>query len=231
MKTDIFIRSYRGDFAWLNYALKSCSISAEGFNTTHVVVPIQDKDLLNLTREHVHSCHQHCNGYLHQQITKLKADEYSSADVIWHIDSDTIFKRTVTPQEFIKDGKVIMFYEPYSRLDCRWQAITEAAVGFSVENEFMRRPPHVYPRWLYGEVRAHLDKVHGNWEKFIASRQNNEFSEYNVMGAVAWQFFRDRFEWVLPEYSESFVQQYWSWGGIDNSRQEIEDILTKAVNL
>jgi hypothetical protein len=41
MTTDIFIRSYRNDFKWLEYCLKSCHQKARGFGKIHIAVPIK----------------------------------------------------------------------------------------------------------------------------------------------------------------------------------------------
>ncbi|NCZ53069.1 MAG: hypothetical protein EBY81_04155, partial [Verrucomicrobia bacterium] len=159
---DLFIRSYKKDFEWLSYCLKSCAKSAKGFRQIHIVVPHGDQHELNhLTLEKVHICPRYAEDYLGQQVTKLNADLYSDADFICHIDSDTVWLHDVSPKDFIHKGKAIMYYEPYDKIgECPWQPIIEEAVGWKPEFEFMRRPPHTFPRWIYKEIRDFLQTTH-----------------------------------------------------------------------
>ena len=226
---DLFIRSYVKDFDWLTYCLKSCAKSAKGFRNIHIVVPHGDQEhLAHLTKEKVHVCPRYSEDYLGQQVTKLNADTYSDADFICHIDSDTVWTRKVTPDDFISDGKAIIYHEPYSVIgECPWQPIVEEALGWKPEHEFMRRPPHIYPRWIYPEMRKYLSDKHGMpFDTFIATRSERKFSEYNVLGAYAWKEHPDKFCWRHPSQDKPVVRQFWSWGGLDKNKEEINKILS-----
>jgi hypothetical protein len=225
---DLFIRSYKKDFEWLSYCLKSCAKSAKGFRQIHIVVPHGDQHELNhLTLEKVHICPRYTEDYLGQQVTKLNADLYSDADFICHIDSDTVWLHDVSPKDFIHKGKAIVYYEPYDRIgECPWQPIVEEAIGWKPEFEFMRRPPHTFPRWLYKEMRDFLQTTHKvPSDTFVATRPDRRFSEYNTLGAYAWKHHRDKFEWRDPKQDKDTVRQFWSWGGLEANRQELETIL------
>lgn len=225
---DLFIRSYKKDFEWLSYCLKSCAKSAKGFRQIHIVVPHGDQHELNhLTLEKVHICPRYAEDYLGQQVTKLNADLYSDADFICHIDSDTVWLHDVSPKDFIHKGKAIMYYEPYDKIgECPWQPIIEEAVGWKPEFEFMRRPPHTFPRWIYKEMRDFLQTAHKvPFDTFVATRPDRRFSEYNTLGAYAWKHHRDKFDWRPPEQDKPTVKQFWSWGGLDSNRQELDTIL------
>ena len=225
---DLFIRSYKKDFEWLSYCLKSCAKSAKGFRQVHIVVPHGDQHELNhLTLEKVHICPRYAEDYLGQQVTKLNADLYSDADFICHIDSDTVWLHDVSPKDFIHKGKAIVYYEPYDKIgECPWQAIVEEAIGWKPEFEFMRRPPHTFPRWLYKDMRDHLQATHKvPFDTFVATRPDRRFSEYNTLGAYAWKHHRDKFEWRDPRQDKDTVRQFWSWGGIDAHREELSNLL------
>jgi len=231
---DLFIRSYKKDFEWLWYCLKSCAKSAKGFRQIHVVVPDGDQQELNhLTLEKVHTCPRYEEDYLGQQVTKLNADLYSGADFICHIDSDTVWLHDVSPNDFIHQGKAIMYYEPYDKIGkCPWQPIVQEALGWKPEFEFMRRPPHIYPRWIYKEMRDFLQATHKMlFDTFIATRPERKFSEYNTLGAYAWKHHKDKFDWRYPAQDKPTVRQFWSWGGIDTNRQELEKLLAEVVVL
>lgn len=225
---DLFIRSYKKDFEWLSYCLKSCAKSAKGFRQIHIVVPHGDQHELNhLTLEKVNICPKYPEDYLGQQVTKLNADLYSDADFICHIDSDTVWLHDVSPKDFIHKGKAIIYYEPYDKIgECPWQPIVREALGWKPEFEFMRRPPHTFPRWVYKEMRDFLQTTHKMpFDTFVATRPLRQFSEYNTLGAYAWKHHRDKFEWRDPKLDKDTVRQFWSWGGIDGNRQELEKLL------
>lgn len=226
---DLFIRSYIKDFEWLGYCLKSCAKSAKGFRDIHIVVPHGDQEhLAHLTREKVHVCPKYSEDYLGQQITKLNADNYSDADFICHIDSDTVWTKDVSPSDFIHDNKAIIYYEPYSGIgECPWQPIVEEALKWKPDHEFMRKPPHIFPRWLYPEIRKYLSDTHGMpFDTFVATRPQRRFSEYNVLGAYAWKNHHAEFEWRHPSQDKPTVRQFWSWGGLEQNRKELDEILS-----
>lgn len=226
--TDIVIRSYRGDFEWLGYALKSLHARASGFGQIHIVVPQGDKHLLSqLTAEKLHECPVYTDDYLGQQITKLLADTYSEADYIMHWDSDTVLTAPLTPSDFVINGKPVIYYEPYDIVGCEpWQPVVAEVLGWSPEHEFMRRHPFVYPRWLYAELRAFLEERHGRpLEAYIVSRPYRSFTEFNVLGAYAWEKHRHRFTWRDPHGDPVYVRQFRSWDGLDSHREEVESLV------
>jgi hypothetical protein len=225
---DLFIRSYRGDFEWLAHCLKSCELFARGFRDIHIVVPEGDGHLLkHLTKEKVHECPKYPDDYLGQQVTKLLADTYTDSDYVCHFDSDTIWTKPISPELLITEGRPIAFYEPYSKLEgCHWQPIVAETLGWIPQFEFMRRHPFVYPRWIYNELRAYLEARHRTpLANYVTSRPHKSFSEFNVLGAFAWEKFRSKFEWKDPHQEEVYVRQFWSWGGIHECLPEIEKIL------
>jgi hypothetical protein len=134
--------------------------------------------------------------------------------------------RQTSPNDFIQDGQVIMFHEPYAVIKSPWQPIVTEVLGWTPEHEFMRRHPFMYPRWLYGKTRALIEKIHGMpFEQYVISRPFRSFTEFNVLGAVAWNNFHDHFVWQSPEQGTEHVKQFWSWGGIDSAAKELEELI------
>lgn len=253
--TDIFIKSYPADYPWLNYCLRSIQKYASGIRQIILVTPkpipgsaesialyVYDilKDYIDLpdpvSIQAIEAQEYGQDGYLSQQIFKLYADTFSDADQLLFIDSDTIFTRPVTPQTYFKDGRIEWMMTPWAKTDTPWQPIVEKFLGQPVEFEFMRRHPTLVPRWLLIAVREFCLKQHGvPLDQYVMSQPHRAFSEFNVLGAFANAFHRDKFHWVnteeVPEseWPELTVLQKFSWGGLtDEIKAEFELILSES---
>lgn len=169
------------------------------------------------------------NGYINQQYTKLMADVLvPAAEWILHIDSDTFATGDADMYEFVNwDGKPIIMMTPWPKVGdaiC-WQKPTWDAVGVIPKYEFMRRLPWMYPAWLHRKTRSHITNLHGQSLLQYLSKVNR-FSEYNVMGAYAYEYHRGEFDFLHTEKHDlpktSFLQ-CWSHGSVDQvDKQERE---------
>jgi hypothetical protein len=234
---DILIRSYWRDFGWLAYCLASIEKHCHGFRSTIVVVPSSSSARLrrlgdSLSRVRIELCDEYRDDYLGQQVTKLNADALTDADLVCHVDSDCVFVRDVSPLDLLRGGKVRVLMRPTALLGRHrpWHRSTEEFLGWSVAYDFMQHPPFTYPRWLYAHVRRHCVAVHGvALADYVASRPPRGFSEFNVLGAFAYERERDRFSWVdtsREDAGEPSCRWYWSWGGIEPSiRSELDALL------
>jgi Family of unknown function (DUF6492) len=235
---DVVVRSYYRDLQWLRYCLRSIDRFCSEFRRTVVVVPESCRERIQrspLEQVEMVFCPNYPDDYLGQQVTKLYADTMTDADFILHIDSDCTFHRPVKPADFFSDGRPELMITPVEAFHVGppWQRQTERAVGFPVKYDYMRRHPHVYPRWLYEELRAHIRSVHGReLADYVLDQGPLGFSEFNALGALAHRDHPDAFswgEWLLPDYDERFCRIHWSWGGLTAEiRNELEAILTKA---
>jgi len=246
---DIFIRTYPGDYPWLRYCLRSINKYASGFRKVWIVSP-QDNPLSgDIGYEWKQMNDETEDGYLAQQCTKLYADVITdyAADYILHIDSDTLFTRPVSPQDFLvqcgKDGEerqVRWRYTPYENIKVPWQPIMEKFFGFKPSNEFMRRFPIMVPRWLYPRLREFCYQKHGVViTDYVRNQPLREFSEFNAMGTYAYHYHHDKVTWLntlteesMPEElrEKPFARQFFSWGGItEEVKAEIENILGDRV--
>jgi len=243
---DIFIRTYPTDYAWLDFCLVSIAKYVTGFRKIWIVSP-EEPGLLRTTHEkHLNIKWKKMNeespdGYLSQQIHKLYADVITDyePDYILHIDSDTLFTRPVTPQHFftqplgsldVSKQKPIWYYTPYEHTETPWKPITEKFMGMEVKNEFMRRLPMMVPRTLYDELRKFCFGTHNLLlGDYVRKQPYREFSEFNALGAYAFQFNHSLFHWVdttQAQLPEPFARQFYSWGGLtEQVKAEIQTIL------
>jgi hypothetical protein len=232
---DIFIRSYWRDVAWLRYCLESIALYCHGFRDVIVAAPQSSRERMERAdlwpeARFVWS-RNYADDYLGQQATKLMADQHTDADLICHVDSDCLFNVRTTPEDLMREGRPLIARRSIAALGGRtpWRGPTEAFLGWPVSHDYMHHPPFLFPRWLHGDVRTHALDTHGvDIETYLAAQPPRGFSEFNVLGALAWERHRDAFAWIDAEASppRPRCRWFWSWGGLDaGARKEIEQIL------
>lgn len=233
MTTDLFIKTFPGDFEWLQYCLRSIQRFATGFRRV-VVITSNGSAPPTGTNEIVYYVHEPENGYLYQQVVKLHADQFTDAEFVVLIDSDTIFTRPVCPEDFITDNRRPRWlFTPYASIDSgdgqTWKEPTAKIMMRPVAHEFMRRHPFCIPAWALREFRAWMWRIHGmSIESFIMGQMDREFSEFNAIGAWLWFYRHDQVEWVNTdeEMGTVHVHQHYSWGGLnDDIRKNLEAAL------
>lgn len=227
MTCDIFIRSYRNDFHWLKYCLRSIDKYLSGFGKIHIAIPASDMGLYqHHGSEVVHLVDNWEDDYLGQQSTKLHADQYTHSDFVLHVDSDCIFTSPTSPEDFIINGKAVILHE--DGVETPWVPVVARTMGFNMESEYMRRLPIIYPKWIYEGFREFVKRAHGmSLKEWIKIQPYREFSEFNCLGTWAWKYARDGVEWRLPHEMPTKAKQFWSWGGIDGCVEEMEKILAE----
>jgi len=236
MTADIFIRSYWKDLEWLQACVASIQKYCEGFRDVVVTLPHSSQAWLRRSPLpagiRVEFCDDYRDDYLGQQVTKLQADTFTDADYICHVDADCIFYRRTTPQDFILDGRPRILKQRRDLIpqEWPWRKPVEKFLGFQLLYDFMRQPPFVFPRWLYPEVREHCLSLHKlELAAYVVSQPARGFSEFNVLGALAWQRHHQSFVWIDAAGQptvEPHCRWYWSWGGMDASiKAEIANIL------
>jgi hypothetical protein len=247
MTCSIFIKSFPKDFGWLNYCLKSIHRFATGFDEIVVVIP-EGSDL-SLTQERVvkvqepgpsaSSFVEHGAGYAFQQVVKMNADKYCQSDFILHMDSDTIFTHPVTPKDLMVlngfNENPLWLMTPFSEIlptDKNLAAHVESMRAFSgidPEFEYMRRAGQIIPRWAYGCFREYCISRHGKtFEEYAMAQGFRGVSEFNFMGQFLHREFHNFIHFHDTRFGipESFVNQAWSWGGLDAKKsQELEAAL------
>jgi hypothetical protein len=224
---DIFYKSYAKDFEWLYYSLKSIKKYLTGYNKIVIVIPEQDKELLNydIINElncEIHFVNEYGNGYIYQQFIKMTAHKYCNSKFILYSDSDLIFNTNIDLQNFIIDEKPEILYTDYSKVGdaiC-WKEVTEKFMGRELNYEFMRRLPLIYHRSTIVEINERY-----NIEDIVMS--SSTFSEFNAIGA--WVFYNQSDKYKLTNtdnwsYAPPIGKQYWSHGGLTNEiKSEIQE--------
>ena len=238
MSCAIFIRSYRNDFEWLNYCLKSIDKYCSGFNEIIIVVPHEDLGILRgsiFTKYTVHHVHERTTGYIDQQITKLQAHHYTQSDQILFVDSDCCFFKPCTPESFKQNGLPILLKTPYSvfrkqqqetgvkQQVLHWQPITEKAVGFPVKYEYMRRIPMMFNRFTL----QFIESMYPQLPNYCCDVPSKEFSEFNFIGAIVDKYQAELYtilDTTINTPPEKVAEQRWSWGGLTPEiRKELEE--------
>jgi hypothetical protein len=171
-------------------------------------------------------------GYLFQQVVKAKAHNYTVSDYVLHLDSDTILTTDITPEMFMREGKPLWFITPYGDNcpDIPWRGCTQDFIKHPVEHEYMRRLPMFVPRKVHEAATQFCITDQGvTIEKWIMDSQH--FSEFNALGAVAWDKFHDDIYWFnTAEHPESewpplVALQTWSHSPFDETKKTFESIL------
>jgi hypothetical protein len=219
MTVDILIRTYHKDLNWLAHALRSIQMNVTGHR--RVIVAIPNAGLLShLTAETVVQVDDLTDGYIGQQLTKMEAWRYTDADAVLFWDSDTIATEPVNVSEWLKDGKPHIWKTRYSEIDTPWQGITEYAVGFPVEWEYMRRMPLLYRTSTLFNACEYMQGVHKkSMRDYLDSLPHRSFSEFNAIGAFAERFEADDYTFEdtnVADMPRNKCRQFWSWSGLDS---------------
>lgn len=231
MTTDIFIVTFRRDFKYLQYCLKSIEKFATGFRVV-VLVPGEDFEeavLLARLCPNVQIAIRTGDewigkGFLWHMAQIMHAPQFCpKADFILHMDPDCIFTEPVTPEDYFVNGKPVLMYASYDWLVpqqmnlLNWKVACQNALGFEVKNEFMRRHPAVHYRKVYQAAQQAIEEHHRcPMDEYIQKQKNSfpqSFAEYPTLGAVAWKFFRKDYHWINQETHEfppSKLKQLWS---------------------
>ncbi|MES2592404.1 MAG: hypothetical protein V4608_10995 [Bacteroidota bacterium] len=219
---DIFYKSYRNDFKLLKYSLMSVKKFVTGYNELIITIPIKDFALFWNTfkladlpkRTRVVSVPEYGNGYLYQQVCKLKAHQHSTANYILFTDSDFIFNKPLNVPDLINNGKPEILYTEYEKSGAMvWKEPTERFIGLPVKYEFMRRLQLVYHR----STLEKINEVFPNLEYSVMTSKT--FSEFNFIGAWAFNNEPDKYMFTNTdtwEYKEPIGIQLWSWADKNN---------------
>jgi hypothetical protein len=240
MTADILIVTYKKDFPYLKWCLRSIAKFAKGFHSTKLLVPTEDvAGALDIIREIPEPrevpfvvgsyAEKEGKGMLWHMRQIMYADKWCDADIIGHIDADCIFDSPITPDNWLKNGKIILRYEPFKsickRHDAmsRWQECTQKILPFPVMHETMRGHPEVYHRSTYPLAREIIErKVNIRIDEYILSCENafpQTFCEHVTLGNVAMERQPELYEAIRQESDcptpDNQVFQAWSHGAID----------------
>ena len=231
MKIDLFIKSYRKDFKWLYYCLESIKKYAINYNEIIIVIPVKDQGAFKFDlpeRTFIHYLQEEGDGYLFQQYVKMMANVYCSGDLIMYVDSDCVFTKVTDISKLVVNNKPEILMTKWDKVGdaiC-WKPVVEAVFQKEITHEFMRRHGLTYHR---DTLTNFQDWFKGDLKRYIISKENRQFSEFNVLGAYAYMFENDKYSFVDTddwEYVDCVVKQYWSYSGMtEKEKQELYNII------
>lgn len=252
MNCEFLCVTFRRDWEYTRYMLRSLKKFATGFAGITIAVPNEDYVLfLPLEKEYseipakvVSYDDVPGKGFLKHMIMVMQADLLCpNAEFIAHIDSDCMYTQPVTPEEYFHEGKPVLLYEPYATMThvgrLRWKSAVESALGGISENEFMCRHPAVHYHWLYSAARKAMARHADDWEADWLNGPNEfpqQKCEYSTLGEVVWRQFRDKYQLELNDErfkDKGKLRQFWSHCPVDQAlapdtetqRQKMDKIL------
>lgn len=242
MICDIFIRTWHRDSEWLKYCIKSIKKYGSGFRDIVVVYP-EGEDCCSLYSDTSFSIKEICAaGYIDQMVSKFNCYEYCKPGVthILFLDSDCCFTQHFTPESYMQDGKPFIYMTPYKYL-CKegqlWKKLTEDALKFNVEYEFMRQLPIMYTIDAIKDFKQWFFDIKGiTIEQFLVDISINMysdtnkacFSEFNAIGSYLY-YIRQKNDHFFADTTQVSLRpklcaQKWSWGGLnDEIKNELEE--------
>lgn len=243
MKVDLFIKTYKKDFKWLEYCFRSIKKFAKNYNELIIVVPLDEQEEFDLAafdfpeRTRVEFIKEEGNGYLWQQYIKMIAHTFSDADYIKYLDSDCIFTKEFDAHSLIYDGRPEILYRYYLDKDGKnqvdgascWQEPTSKFLNQYIDKEFMCRHIFCYHRSTLENIEKWCIKTHNKTLKSYIMNSGS-FSEFNTIGAWCHLYEQHNYNFVDTNngwiYVEPQVHQFWSYSGLtEEEKNKIEIIL------
>ena len=225
MIVDIFLRTYDRDSQWLPFLFRSLVCHARGFRQLIVVTPEDSLVVIKpvverfapmllfagaVTSFRVETCDHWPDDYAGQQLSKLQAWQYSSADEVLYLDSDLVLIRGVTP--FTRRGPIEVRLWADAGEAVRWKNSTEQLLGLETPYETMCRHPFQYSVQL---VRRCYEHIGGAARLLTVCPPPRHFSEFNLIGSYAHLV--EQYPVMLTtddDWQTDVVKQFYSVGGI-----------------
>jgi hypothetical protein len=219
---DVVIRSYYRDFRWLALALGSLEQFVSGYRRVVVVVPRASLARLDVAVPGsganivVRSCGDFLDDYVGQQVTKLHADLYTDADIIFHLDSDQVFLAACDLRERLFDsGRLKMSFDRSCRRPAMdgWRRCPESFFRQAIPWNLATPPPLAVPRHIYAAVRDCCLKNHGRTiSDYAFATAADRFCEMALLRGFAMLEEADEYRWVDAEHSELIPECRNFWG-------------------
>lgn len=215
----LFVRSYDKDFEWLEHSIRSMKKNLIGITEKILVLPDTTEYVPSNIRkffDKTYYTQETHEGYVQQQIDKVRAYKYCKNNYILFSDSDCIYYDPFDANQRLDTDKIILpktRYEILPKEPQIWKEITYLATGIDTQYEYMRCFPIVHHR----TVLEYLD-TNEQYSAYLTIVKNRELSEFNALGAIAETYFSHLYKFVDTEIDQIDIptaKQYWSWGGIN----------------
>lgn len=256
----ILIVSCRRDIEMLEYCLKSIRKFCRGFAEVVVAVPANDAPFFHkVVRDGVKLTtfiEPGNKGMLQHMIIKCRADDICpSAEFVLHVDSDLLFWKPTTPDDFVRDGRCLIVREDYDLIRPRnpnrliWADCVEKATGVRPEYDYMVRHPQVYPIGLYAQLRSTVEHhTETPFEDYVLSCENGwpqGFAEFPALGTIGmkdmpelfsvvdYDFVKDCLDCGVDTINHQYIYrpdrdslvEGWTHGGLGRYKQDWDKFL------
>ncbi len=249
MNVDIFVKTWSRDLPWLGYLLRSIAKRAKGFRR---IVLVDDNDggaVSRLGDRHapdfdwlvlpappcpVEILRGQRSGYSWQQACKLAWPEFTDADAVVILDSDMILTAELSPATFHLDGQPMWWFRTWE--EAGTGTVHKPAVDLFLErdthHDFMPGACWYVTRAAALGFRAFMLARHVTNPWGYVCDENRPISEFNMLGG--WIYYEGGedvagYRFVTPWDARVPrpwpIRQFWSWGGIDPVRAELERLL------
>lgn len=235
MKTALLWNTCAKDLPWFDYSVRSFTKFARGFDEAVCFVPHHEVPLfypLCLAHEIRMASEPEWKdaGFMFHHFWQCSADKICpDADVIFHIDADTVFAQPVTPNNWLRDGKICIPFKRFADYDREfgpkmWKPTVDAAIGGDVKLSTMVTPPYVHYRDVYAQTRLQIQEHQSmrcaDYIRSCKSTFPQTFCEFETLGAIAQgPLFHNVYHWhdVAKDGNpfRDLVAEGWSHGGLD----------------
>src|SRR6476660_1387011 len=216
MDCQLLILTYPPDLQWLDYCLRSVQKYWRSNLAPYIIATpecrgqmprISDKMGCTVTFEP-----QDPDHHRGQIFIKMNADKYIEAPLIMITDSDCLFTKPCSVEDFMNLGRPIVTMEAYASLIPRsiipdqncfanYKEVIGTVLHLLAEHEYMRRHPFLFYRDHIRDVRERIESIMNKpLYEVMQGFNSGYFSEFNLFAAYC----RDRH----PE--EYFWQDIWS---------------------
>lgn len=227
MSVALIVRSYANDFCWLNWSVRSMRLRLSGVDERVLITPqghIPCEETLSYFDKHIQTIEVNPDGYVSQQLDKLRAWQYTDCDYLLYTDSDVMFREPWDARSRIVDGKCLLYRSLYSDIPqwaWHWRDDVERYLAIRGDWEYMRAMPIMHCRECPEQMLQRFPDLIPRAERIT----DRAFSEFNLMGVFAEYFLPERyvFDDACPPQP---CQVYWSHGGFTPEIEaEIEALL------
>lgn len=260
MTVSIFYVTFRRDFDFHIYSMRSIAKYSTGFHEVVLCVPNPDVEMFQklepllqgkLTLRVIGYDEIPGKGMVQHEAIIMQAEKYCTGEAILHMDSDVLFWEAACPDDYFVNGKPVCYREEFELFRnyggrYAWKEAVFRATGIDAKYETMVRHPMIYPRWLYPVARQYV-KRHTKMEcydYFCAGKNDwpQSVAEHPTLGAVAIEHNPDAFHWVdfhtntadfgyQYQHGRDKVIAFWSHGGTERYIKQLEEICPSTIRV
>lgn len=227
MDCQLLICTYPPDLQWLDYSLRSVQKYWQSNLPPYIIATpecrgqmprISDKLGCTVAFEPQNPDHHRGQIYI-----KMTADQYIEAPLILITDSDCLFTRACTVEDFMVKGRPIVTMEAYSTLIPRsippdqncfanYKEVIGTVLHLLAEHEYMRRHPFLFYRDHIRDVRERIESIMNKpLHEVMQGYHSGYFSEFNLFGAYCRAKHLDEYYWQdVLSAQPSIIRQFHS---------------------